>query len=73
MTRLTVTDATLGYGRADPVLTEVSLTAEPGRMLAVTGPSGAGKTTMLAALAGLLPPRTGTVLVDGAPVRGARP
>jgi putative ABC transport system ATP-binding protein len=69
MTRLTITDATLGYGRDEAVLTAVSIAAEPGRMLAVTGPSGAGKTTLLAALAGLLPPRAGTVLVDGTPVR----
>jgi putative ABC transport system ATP-binding protein len=69
MTRLAISDATLGYGRDEAVLTDVSITAEPGRMLAVTGPSGAGKTTLLAALAGLLPPRAGTVLVDGTPVR----
>jgi putative ABC transport system ATP-binding protein len=67
--RLAITDATLGYGRNDPVLTEITLSVEPGTMLAVTGPSGAGKTTLLSALAGLLPPRTGAVTVDGTPLR----
>jgi putative ABC transport system ATP-binding protein len=69
MTRLAITDATLGYGRNDPVLTEITLSVEPGTMLAVTGPSGAGKTTLLSALAGLLVPRTGTVELDGVPLR----
>jgi putative ABC transport system ATP-binding protein len=67
--RLAITGATLAYGRADPVLTDVTLDVEPGAMLAVTGPSGAGKTTLLSALAGLLAPRTGTVTLDGVPLR----
>ena len=69
MKRLAITDASLAYGRNDPVLEEVTLTVEPGTMLAVTGPSGAGKTTLLSALAGVLAPRTGTVTVDGVPLR----
>jgi putative ABC transport system ATP-binding protein len=67
--RLAITGATLAYGRAEPVLTGVTLDVEPGTMLAVTGPSGAGKTTLLSALAGLLAPRTGTVTLDGVPLR----
>ena len=67
---LSLTGATLGYGRADPVLAEVSFEIQPGRLLAVTGPSGAGKTTLLSALAGLLAPRSGSVTVDGAPLAG---
>jgi putative ABC transport system ATP-binding protein len=69
MKRLAITDATLGYDRADPVLTDITLSVEPGTMLAVTGPSGAGKTTLLSALAGLLAPRGGTVTLDGVPLR----
>ncbi|MGG5751356.1 ATP-binding cassette domain-containing protein [Zafaria sp. Z1313] len=45
----------------------------PGERLALTGANGAGKTTVLATIAGLLPPAAGTVLVDGAPIRPGRP
>jgi putative ABC transport system ATP-binding protein len=70
MERLSVVSATFGYGRsAAPVLRDVSMVAEPGRMLAVTGPSGAGKTTLLAGLAGLLAPLSGAVTVDGEQLR----
>ncbi len=50
----------------------LSLTVSAGRMLAVTGPSGAGKTSLLWLMAGALEPDRGTVLVDGTPV-GPRP
>jgi len=46
---------------------ELGFTVPPGGMLAVTGPSGAGKTSLLWALAGATP-FTGSVVVDGAPV-----
>jgi putative ABC transport system ATP-binding protein len=69
MTTLVVDRATVGYGRGEPVLVDVSVTVEPGRILAVTGPSGAGKTTLLGTMAGLLRPRQGGVSVDGMAVR----
>jgi multiple sugar transport system ATP-binding protein len=46
-------------------LREASLLAEPGELLAVLGPSGSGKSSMLRAIAGLLPLRSGRVIIDG--------
>ncbi|GAA4287367.1 ATP-binding cassette domain-containing protein [Georgenia daeguensis] len=52
-----------------PVVAEgIDLDLSPGRALAVVGPSGIGKTTLLLTLAGLLPPRAGTVELNGVPV-----
>jgi putative ABC transport system ATP-binding protein len=59
---------TVAYGNT-VVLREVSLLAEPGRMVAVTGASGAGKTTLLWAMAGLLRPARGTVAIGPNPLR----
>jgi putative ABC transport system ATP-binding protein len=47
---------------------DVTLEVRPGELVAVTGPSGAGKTSLLHALAGLLRPAAGSISCDGAPV-----
>jgi putative ABC transport system ATP-binding protein len=54
------------------VLEEIDLVATAGSSVAVTGPSGSGKSILLHALAGLLPPAGGRVLVDGVPLNGSR-
>jgi putative ABC transport system ATP-binding protein len=70
MKTLVVDDVTVSWSRGAPeVLRSVSAVVEPGRVLAVTGPSGAGKTTLLSTMAGLLRPGSGTVTVDGEPLR----
>ncbi len=53
------------------ILQELSLSIEPGELVAIAGGSGAGKTTLLEILAGLQPPSAGEVRHDGV-VRGAR-
>jgi ATP-binding cassette subfamily C protein CydC len=51
----------------------VDLAIAPGRRVAVVGPSGGGKTTLLLTLAGLLPPRAGRVDLLGAAVAVGHP
>ena len=65
---LLVDRVTVAYDR-NVVLRDVSVGAEPGRVLAVTGPSGAGKTTLLWAMAGLVRPVCGSVTVNGVQLR----
>jgi branched-chain amino acid transport system ATP-binding protein len=68
---LTVDGLTAGYGAA-PVLRDVSLSLEPGRILAVLGANGAGKTTLLRTLSGLIRPTGGRVRFDGVDLRETR-
>src|ERR1700761_8137884 len=53
------------------ILQDMSLSIEPGELVAIAGGSGAGKTTLLEILAGLQPPSGGEVRRDGV-LRGAR-
>jgi NitT/TauT family transport system ATP-binding protein len=54
-------------------LESASLSVPRGELLCLIGPSGCGKSTLLNAIAGLVKPTTGQVLVDGTPVRGPLP
>ncbi|MEO7263042.1 MAG: ATP-binding cassette domain-containing protein [Jatrophihabitantaceae bacterium] len=64
----------VGYRRAGrAVLSEVSVSAYPYEVLAITGPSGSGKSSLLALLAGLEPPDSGTVSRTGAQLEGTVP
>jgi ATP-binding cassette subfamily B multidrug efflux pump len=56
---------TFGYRAAEPVLHEVSFTVKPGETIALVGPTGAGKTTIINLLARFYLPTEGRVLVDG--------
>ncbi|MFD6292536.1 ABC transporter ATP-binding protein [Streptomyces sp. NPDC060205] len=61
---------TFGHGAAaHHVITGIDLTLAAGEIVAVLGPSGSGKSTLLRLVAGLDTPTSGTVLVDGDPVR----
>jgi ABC-type lipoprotein export system ATPase subunit len=48
-----------------PLFSEVTFTATPGEVIAVTGPSGSGKSTLLGILSGLVEPTSGEVRRDG--------
>lgn len=58
-------DLACGWPGREPVVRGLDLDLAPGRRVAVVGPSGTGKTTLLLTLAGLLPPAAGELLVDG--------
>ncbi len=51
--------------RGRPVLRDVTLSLSRGEVAALLGPNGAGKTTCFYAIAGLVPPDRGSILVDG--------
>ena len=52
------------------VLDDVSVSVAPGEFVSIIGPSGSGKSTLFNALAGLVEPDRGRVLVDGRPAGG---
>ncbi len=55
------------------VLDDVSLTVESGELVALIGANGAGKTTVLRTISGLLSPSTGTIRFRGEPIQGLAP
>jgi branched-chain amino acid transport system ATP-binding protein len=68
--RLSGVDALYGDSH---VLHGVSFALAPGRVLALLGRNGAGKTTCINAIIGFLPPRGGEVLLEGRPIHGLAP
>lgn len=66
--KIELRDVNFAYNDADrPVLEDVNLTVGAGEFIAITGPSGGGKTTLLKLMVTLLEPRSGRILFDGAP------
>lgn len=60
---------TFGYKAEQPVLQDVSLTAHPGETVALVGPTGAGKTTIINLLSRFYDVDAGTICIDGQDIR----
>ena len=56
---------TFGYDRSRIILTDVSLEFPRGKVVAIMGSSGCGKTTLLRLIGGVIAPSSGTILFDG--------
>ena len=59
-----------GYGSADDVLQGISFEVQKGSVATLIGANGAGKTTAMRAISGMIPIRSGRVLFDGTPIVG---
>jgi ATP-binding cassette subfamily B protein len=66
---VTFEDVTFSYQPDKPVLQNVSLTADPGQMVALVGPTGAGKTTIINLLSRFYDVDSGTIAIDGQDIR----
>ena len=66
--RATCRSATTADRRSRSI--DVSFTIDRGQSIGIVGPTGAGKSTLVDVLLGLLPPTTGRVLIDGEPLEG---
>ena len=62
-------DVTFSYVDGIPVLENVNLTVEPGQMIALVGPTGAGKTTIVSLISRFYDVDNGSVTIDGKDVR----
>jgi ATP-binding cassette, subfamily B, bacterial len=58
------------YPSSHPVLKELTLTAQPGEVIALVGSSGAGKTTLVNLLPRFYEPQSGKILIDGIDIQG---
>src|SRR5512147_2214013 len=58
-------DVSFGYDRRRPVLDRISMTIPHGKVVAIMGGSGCGKTTILRLIGGQLKPQSGRVIVAG--------
>ena len=68
--RVELRDVTFAYRPNEPVLNRMSFVAEPGKVTALVGPSGGGKSTVLALLLRLYDVSEGDILIDGQAILG---
>lgn len=62
-------DVSFSYDKKNPIIRDFSVKVEPGMKVAIVGPTGAGKTTMINLLMRFYEPDSGYITVDGVPTR----
>jgi ABC-type multidrug transport system fused ATPase/permease subunit len=62
-------DVSFSYGDQTAALSSVSFTVKRGEMVAIVGPTGGGKSTIVSLLARLFEPQQGTIMLDGVPIQ----
>lgn len=67
--RITFEDVTFAYKDGAPVLKNISFVCEPGETVALVGPTGVGKTTLVNLISRYYEPSSGKILVDGQDIR----
>jgi ATP-binding cassette subfamily B protein len=70
--RITLRGVTMGYGDGPPVVRDLSLDIAPRERVALVGPTGVGKSTLLALVPRFYDPIEGEVLLDGVPIRSLK-
>jgi ABC-type multidrug transport system fused ATPase/permease subunit len=71
--RIEFRDVSLAYPGAEPVLSDITAALRPGELVALAGPSGVGKTTLIMSIPRFIDPVAGTISVNGADARGIAP
>lgn len=67
--RIAFQNISFGYNPSDPVLKSIEFSVEPGKTLAIVGPTGAGKSTIVRLLSRFYESQSGTITVDGYDVK----
>ncbi|MEJ2683172.1 MAG: ABC transporter ATP-binding protein [Candidatus Sulfobium sp.] len=70
---VTFDDVSFGYEEGRPVLRNISFTAKPGEIIALAGPTGAGKTSLVNLLLRFETPQQGVISLDGGDIREIPP
>lgn len=67
--KVTFDNVSFYYNKEEPLLEDISFTAQPGEMVALVGPTGVGKTTIISLLERFWDPISGAVRIDGVDIR----
>jgi ATP-binding cassette subfamily B protein/subfamily B ATP-binding cassette protein MsbA len=70
--RIVFEDVSFKYDGSPPVLKKINLKVAPGEMIAIVGPTGAGKSTLMSMLPRFFDPQSGRITIDGVDLREFR-